>query len=160
MQRSRTMLTLAFAGIAALTLSVASMAEDGKAKKAELKCPVSGQPASKDHAVDYKKGQVYFCCPNCPKAFTKDSAKFATKANHQLVQSGQYVAAKCPISGQPLNPEHTLKVSDVEVTFCCPNCKGKVAGMESEEQKLEAVFAEKPFEKGFQKKEKKDKNPA
>jgi YHS domain-containing protein len=42
-------------------------------------CPVSGRPISAEHAVAYKDSKVYFCCPNCPKAFEADPAKFAAK---------------------------------------------------------------------------------
>ena len=150
MQRSRMMLGLAVAAMAALTLS-ATQAEDAKdGEKAEVKvvCPVSGKPINKQHSVDYKKGEVYFCCPNCPKAFAKNPKKFATKANLQLVQTEQYVQKACPISGRKLNPAQSLTIKGVEVGFCCPNCKGKVAGLEGEKQ-VAAVVAEKPFKKAF-----------
>lgn len=70
---------------ACLTLSL--QAEDKEAKF-EPKCPVSGKKAIEAQAVDYKGGKVYFCCPGCPPAFKKDTAKFAAKANHQLVGTG------------------------------------------------------------------------
>ena len=140
--------------VLALTLSVAvllaasiNLADEAKEFKAT--CPVSGKAAKEASAVDYKGGKVYFCCDNCPEAFKKDTAKFATKANHQLVTTGQAEQKKCPISGRALNKEQTLKVADVEVTFCCPNCKGKVAKAEGKEQ-LELVFSDKAFEKAYE----------
>jgi YHS domain-containing protein len=87
-------------------------------KKADLKCPVSGKPALTEHAVDFNGGKVYFCCPNCPKTFEKDSAKFAEKANAQLVASGQAKQTKCPLTGRPLNAEQKVTVAGVEVQFC------------------------------------------
>ena len=97
----------------------------------------------------YKGGKVYFCCENCPKAFAKDTAKYATKANHQLAATGQAKQAKCPISGAKLNAEKTVKVGGVEVQFCCEKCQGKVAAAEGDAQ-LELVFADAAFEKaGF-----------
>lgn len=114
-----------------------------------VKCllnPKAGAKAA--HAVDYKGGKVFFCCPNCPKSFSADSAKFATKANLQLVATGQAKQTACPISGQPVDDAHKLTVGGVEVGFCCPNCKGK-AEKASPEEAAELVFGDKPFEKAF-----------
>ncbi len=131
---------------ACLTLSL--QAED-KEVKFEPKCPVSGKPAIKEQAVDYKGGKVYFCCPGCPGAFQKDTAKFAAKANQQLVGTGQAVEKACPLSGRALNAETAIDVQGVKVAFCCNNCKGKVAGAEGAEQ-LNLVFSDAAFEKGFE----------
>jgi YHS domain-containing protein len=118
-------------------------------KKADLKCPVSGKPALTEHAVDYNGGKVYFCCPNCPKAFEKDTAKYAEKANAQLVASGQAKQTKCPLTGKALNAEQKVTVAGVEVQFCCMNCKGKVAKADEAEQ-AKLVFADAAFKKGFE----------
>jgi len=147
---SRFALGLAIAASAILALSAARAADEGdKEKKVEVKCPVSGKPIDKEQHVAYKDAKVYFCCPNCPKAFEKDTAKFATKANLQLVQTEQAVEKKCPLTGRPLNKEQMVSIEGVDVQFCCMNCKGKVAKMDKKEQ-LEAVFAEKPFDKAFE----------
>ena len=105
-------LAVAASGMLALT---AARAADEKEKDVELKCVVSGKAVDKANAVAYKKGEVYFCCQNCPKAFEKDTAKFATKANHQLVLTEQYEQTKCPITGQKLNPEQHVTVADVDL---------------------------------------------
>ena len=81
---------------AALCVSVSARAAD----TTKLKCPVSGKAASKDHALAYKDGEVYFCCDKCPNAFKENTAKYATKANLQLVASGQYKEVKCPLTGK------------------------------------------------------------
>src|ERR1700682_4506929 len=95
-------LWMAFAALAALLLVPAIRAED-KPGDSVGKCPVSGKPAAKDHAVDFEGGKVYFCCDNCPKAFEANSAKFAAKAHHQMALTGQLVETKCPFTGKPLN---------------------------------------------------------
>ncbi len=128
-------------------LVVAGFVAAEEAKKFDQKCVVSGGPAKEDKTVDYKGGKVYFCCENCPKAFEKDVAKFATKANHQLVATGQAKQAKCPLSGGKLNPEKTVKVNGVEVQFCCGNCQAKAAEAKGDAQ-LELVFSDAAFEKG------------
>lgn len=144
-----------FAALGVVALLVATvMAEDKKEVKLDgIKCPVSGKAAT-PNAVDYKGGKVYFCCENCPKAFSKDSAKFATKANAQLVATGQAKQAKCPLSGGKLNPDTAITVGGAKVCFCCEMCQGKVKEAKDAEA-LELVFSDKAFEKAGFKVEKK-----
>ncbi len=125
------MYLLGLAALAALVMNPAIRAED-KAETA-LKCPVSGKPATKDHAVSYDGGKVYFCCDNCPKAFEKDPSKFAAKAHHQMAETGQLVEAKCPLTGNPLNAEKTIDCDGVKVAFCCGNCLKKAQAMSADE---------------------------
>ena len=42
-------------------------------------CPVSGKAIDITKSVKYKDKNVYFCCPNCPKAFEANPAKFEAK---------------------------------------------------------------------------------
>jgi len=109
------------------------------------KCPISGKPASADHAVAYKGGQVYFCCGGCPGAFSKNPEKYAAKANQQLVVTGQARQVGCPLTGKGVSK--TIDVCGVDVGFCCGGCTGKVEKLTPEEQ-LDMVFG-KGFEKGF-----------
>jgi YHS domain-containing protein len=143
-------------GFAAVALAVcllggALMAAEaaGEADGAKAVCPVSGKDIKKEHAVAYKGAEVYFCCPNCPKAFTANTAKFAAKANTQLVATGQAKEVKCPLTGRALNPATEVEVNGVKVAFCCNNCKGKVTKAAAAEQ-LELVFSDKAFAKGFE----------
>ena len=55
----------------------------------KAKCPVSGKAVKEGSFVEYKGKKVYFCCDNCPKAFKKDTEKFAAKADEQLIATGQ-----------------------------------------------------------------------
>ena len=114
-----------------------------------IKCPVSGKAAKADSSLNYKGGKVYFCCDKCPDAFKKETTKFSTKANMQLVATGQAIEVKCPITGKDLNPATAIDVSGVKVAFCCNNCKGKVSKAEGDEQ-LNLVFGEEAFKKGFE----------
>jgi YHS domain-containing protein len=142
----RKMTFLAALAAVAFCFSVTANAADAPA----LKCPVSGKPATKDHAASYKEGQVYFCCENCPKAFAANTAKYATKANVQLVVSGQYKQVKCPLSGEAINPDAHSKVAGVTVSFCCNDCKAKVKEAKKGE-KVNLVFSDDAFKKGFEK---------
>jgi hypothetical protein len=121
------------------------------ADEPELKCPVSGHPASKDHALAHNGGNVYFCCDDCPKAFQANVRKFAAKANAQMVQDGQFKQVKCPLQGKPVNPATTIEVAGVKVAFCCNGCKTSVANRKTENAKINAVFNDKAFKKGFEK---------
>lgn len=136
------------AGAAMFCLAAASLvAADPKLEG--VKCLVNPKaPAKAEKSVDYKGGKVFFCCDNCPKAFAKDTAKFATKANLQLVQTGQAKQVKCPYSGQDLNPDTTVKVGGVDVQFCCDKCQGKTKAASADEA-VEMVFNDKAFDKGF-----------
>jgi YHS domain-containing protein len=127
--------------VAALALAMvfgAKLSAD-EAAKAEPKCPVSGKPVNMEKFVEFEGGKVYFCCGGCPGAFEKDSAKFAAKARHQMVLTGQLKQIHCPISHHDSNPDENVVVGGVTVTFCCEKCKGKVAGMGADEQ-VDACF--------------------
>lgn len=121
----------------------------GGAKKVEPKCPVSGKAIDKDASVEHNGGKVYFCCMNCPKAFEKDTAKFAAKANYQLLVTGQAKQVKCAFTGGKLNPETKIEVGGVPVCFCCFNCQGKVKEEPTAKQ-VEAIFNDKAFKKGYE----------
>jgi YHS domain-containing protein len=152
-ERVQTMRKTAYLGLmlsVALSIGVSANGAD-KADKNGPKCPVSNKPiGDKTHAVAYKDGQVYFCCDNCPKAFAADTAKFAAKANAQLVVTSQYKQTKCPLSGEAVNAKQHLKVAGVTVEFCCPDCKAKVKEAKKE-AKVNLVFDDENFKKGFEK---------
>jgi hypothetical protein len=76
---------------------------------------------------------VAFCCPNCPKAFEKDTAKFEAKANLQLLQTEQIKQVKCPISGRDAAADKVVEVEGTKVAVCCGNCLKKANGTEGEE---------------------------
>ena len=122
--------------------------EEKKVDFSKIKCVVSGKAVKEDATADYKTGKVYFCCPGCPSAFAKDKAKFAAKANHQLVATKQAKQEKCPMSGGKVKDGTEVKVAGVEVKFCCNNCQGKAKGAEGAKQ-VELIFNEKSFKKGF-----------
>jgi len=129
--------------------AIVARAEEKKDPLEGIKCPVSDKSVKADATVDYKGGKAFFCCANCVKAFKKDTAKFATKANHQLVATGQVKQVKCPLSGTPCKPAHKETVQGVDVYFCCGRCQGKVAKAEGDAQ-AELVFSDKAFKKGFE----------
>ena len=116
------------------------------------------EPIDKSISVDYKGAKLYFCCKSCVKKFKTHQAKYAARANLQLVITGQAHQMACPISGKAIDPQHTLKVGGVTVKFCCGVCQKKVAKAGAEEQ-IKMVFGT-GFDKGFavKKNEKNKKN--
>ena len=126
-------------------------AADGKKGVAKFtaKCPVSGEAAVKEQAAAYREKEVYFCCEKCKAAFEADSAKYATKANHQLVQTKQFKQTKCPLTGGELNKEQSMSVNGVKVTFCCDMCKATMKEA-SKEDRLTKLFADDVFAKSFE----------
>lgn len=52
---------------------------ESKGFSLQTECPVSGKAIDAAHSVEHKGKKVYFCCPNCPKAFSADPAKFEAK---------------------------------------------------------------------------------
>lgn len=142
--RSNRMLAL----LATVTL-VSGFVYAAEAEKFAAKCIVAGKPdAKQDKFAEYKGGKVYFCCDNCKAKYTADPAKFEVAANHQLVVTGQYKQAKCPLSGGPVDETKTVEVGGVKVAFCCEKCEGKVAESDAAAQK-ELVFSTKAFDKAF-----------
>ena len=138
---------------AVLAVGFMAFAAEDKAKPFKASCPISGKPALEDKTADYKGGKVYFCCGNCPGAFTKDTAKFATKANHQLFATGQATQVKCPLSGEKLNPDANVEIGGTKVGFCCGNCKAKAAEAKGDAQ-VDLAFSDAAFGKGFEVKKK------
>lgn len=121
-----------------------SFAEE--AKEFSAKCVVSGAAAKEEHSVEFEGKKVYFCCPNCPKAFKADEKKFATKAHAQFAATKQIVQVACPLSGGPVDESKTEEVAGVKVGFCCEKCQGKVAAATGDD-KVALVFAK--LDKGF-----------
>lgn len=123
-----------------------------------VKCILNGKKSAKASAyVDYQGGKVYFCCGNCVKAFKadmklKDKAKHTTKANHQLVVTGQFTQKGCPISGGAVDASKVTEIGGAKVAFCCGNCLGKVNSAQGLEAKAGLVFSKTAFAKGFEKK--------
>jgi len=114
-----------------------------------LKCPINPSKGVTENATaEWNGHQVYFCCNGCKGKFEKDSAKFSTQANFQLVTSKQVKQVACPISGSDVTDDQSSEVAGVSVKYCCKNCKAKVT-TSNEAAQLEHVFGEKGFAKGF-----------
>ncbi len=93
-----------------------------KHPKVQVTCPVSGNPVDQKVYTEHKGRKVYFCCPDCIPKFEADPGKF----KRALANSYTY-QTRCPVSGEPINPEAlaTLK-SGEKIHFCCNKCKKKL----------------------------------
>jgi YHS domain-containing protein len=163
MQRGILVMMLALVAMISAGALTAADADKKSDKKEAAFCPVGGpgHEINKEVTVDFEGGKVAFCCDKCPAAFKKDEKKYAANARHQLVATGQLEQKACPISGRPVSEEHKLDLAGIEVGFCCPNCKGKVAKAEKDEEKIAMVFGEKKMvEKAFALKKKDEKKEA
>ncbi len=163
MRRGFTLAALALLATVSIGALAGAYPDEEKAdkKKDVAFCPVGGigHDINKEVTVAFEGGKVSFCCEDCPAEFKKTPEKFAANARHQLLATGQIEQANCPLSGRPLNKEHVAKVAGLEITFCCPNCKGAVVKAEKEEAKIALVFKDtlkdsKKFKKAEKKAEK------
>lgn len=133
---------------AALLVIGSSLAIAAKPTLEGIKCAMQPTKAiDETKSVEWKEGKVYFCCANCPKAFTANKEKHAAKANAQLVATKQYKQQVCPLTGAKIDDTTAVEVRGAKVAFCCTKCKGKVEEAKGDEQ-LDLVFGEKAFEKG------------
>jgi YHS domain-containing protein len=131
----RSQIIVLLMAIAAIVGTRSIVAEDkGGSTEPKLVCPVSGKTATKDHAQKFEGVDIYFCCDNCPKAFAKDTSKYAAKARCQACLTGQMQQVHCPITHKPMKAETAVSVDGVKVAFCCNNCKAKVEKMAANEQ--------------------------
>jgi len=127
-------------------------ATEVKAELKDVKCLLMPKKEVKEtFSVDYMDAKVYFCCKGCVGKFSKSPDKYATLANHQLVQTKLFKQTGCPISGGDLDPATEIEVNGVKVQFCCNNCKAKADAMKTDAEKAELVFSKDAFKKGFAK---------
>jgi YHS domain-containing protein len=115
-----------------------------------IKCVVNGdRNASPDAFADYRNSKVFLCCEQCTTQFESKISEFSTRANHQLVLTGQFKQTKCPISGGEIDSHVTANVGGTRVSFCCSSCLKKVDDTPAMKDRAEMVFGDKAFEKTF-----------
>ena len=118
-----------------------------------VKCIVMpNRNVAANQSVDYKNGKIYFCCKRCARKFAGRPDEFATRANRQLVATGQYIQTGCPVTAGEVDDEESSDVGGVTVKFCCDECKDKIDNANSDEDRAELVFGEKSFRGAFSKK--------
>ena len=141
----KSLLTYVTLTILGLAVSTSFAAE----KMFKATCPVCGKAAQESITADYQGAKLYFATTEDQAAFAKTPAKYTSKSNFQLFQTGQAKQVKCPFSGGKLNPEIKVAVGEIDVQFCCNSCKGHAAKLAGDAQ-VEELFSLKPFSKGFE----------
>ena len=135
--------------LATLMLVIPWATTIGEAKT--CKCPVSGEDVEVNNAEAtsvHRDATLYLCCDECKGKFEADRKKYATKANMQIVSTGQARQVKCPISGHALDADQSIVVNAIEISFCCQDCKSEAAAAEGEKQ-LAMLFGDEAFAKAF-----------
>ncbi len=161
--------TLAVAGavllLGAAWLLPATTAQQPKSDDAKVKyyCPVAGMPdadkcrcpggycpkiPTEKIVAEHKGAKVQFCCGICVKEFKKTPEKFATVTNHQIAATQQAKQAKCPVTGDKIDPSQSAEVAGVNVFFATPAARQKVADAKLSER-MQLVFSEAAFARGF-----------
>ena len=129
MKALKTLLSL---GVALAMGSAFAQAEDA-AKPVNSVCPVSGEDIDAEQTSGYTK-VVGFCCDKCLTKFNKGASAHIAKIAE--VPSGKVVNAKCPVSGEDIDPEQTAAYNGATVGLCCEKCQAKF-------EKDPSKFAEK-----------------
>lgn len=149
LKRNALVMTVVVAVLSAFSVSRADDKEN-KVNLKGIKCMMCKMQVSEDAAVDYKGAKLYFGCAACPPTFEKNTAKYAAKANAQLVATKQAKQKACPVMSKPCDKEVVkMKLAGTEVSFCCAKCKTGVAKLGTDAQ-IEKVFNEKAFKKAFE----------
>ncbi len=149
------MFKLSFAALLATALMVAPQDPNDKSDSqddplAKIKCcMMPKQPVNKSVTTKFHHGDIYFCCAKCKAAFEKDKEKYAVRANLQLVQTKQFVQKACPIGGGKTDGTHVSKLGDLEISFCCADCKKEFDDAKDDEARINLVFSEDGFMKGY-----------
>ena len=141
--------------IIAVSISLFMVSNEETAKRftpnlTGIKCVVSGKTVTRDCVAAYKKGNVYFDCNSSRLEFLQHQSKFTTKANHQLVVTGQYLQARCPfrqVAVAELDP--VVSLAGVKIRFCCQGCQSKLSDLNSVEQQISFLFADERFKDVF-----------
>lgn len=95
--------------------------------KVKALCPVMGEPIDFSVSVATDDGPVFMCCPGCNKKYEANPSKYATKvaAQRKALSGLAKVQVKCPVSGEPTDPDVVVEVGGKKVSLCCMGCAGK-----------------------------------
>ena len=136
--------------LAGLIIAQPGLADEKEKFPKGMKCFIMKKRTIKNtkYAIDYKDAKLYLCCKSCVKRMTKTPDKYEAKANHQLVQTGQFEQKTCPISGDAVTANSPkLEIGGVNVRFSSDSHKAEVAKLEDGKQ-IDKVFGKDGFKKG------------
>ncbi len=92
----------------------------------QVACPLTGKPMNKEVSVEAGEAKVGLCCKNCFAKYEKasDEEKLKLLFVGKNFNQGFTRQTMCPVSGKPIDPEHSVEYKGKKVYFCCPNCPG------------------------------------
>ncbi len=90
----------------------------------QVACPVSGEPVNKEDTIETGNAKVSFCCEKCLAKYNAadDDGKLKLLFSPAAMKKGFTHQTKCPVSGKPIDPEHSVEYKGQKVYFCCPHC--------------------------------------
>lgn len=88
------------------------------------KCPLSGKDVNAACTLAYEGKLIAFCCGDCRAKFEKDPKAYLDKLKVTGTPE-KPVNAKCPVSGEDVNPSCTLAHGGRLIAFCCGDCRAK-----------------------------------
>ncbi len=126
-------------------------ASPARVELAGIKCIVSGNTVSRECVCNYRDGKLYFDCNASKLAFLAAKRDFATRANHQLVVTKQYVQANCPISHRPVSGSSGEKMhfAGVLIRFDNEDCLQLLNAEVDPAKKIELVYGPRIFDQTF-----------
>ena len=90
----------------------------------QVGCPVSGEPVNKEQTVEIGHAKVGFCREKCLAKYKEadEEGKLKLVFGGEAFKKGFTKQTKCPVSGKPIDPAHSVDYKGKKVYFCCPNC--------------------------------------
>lgn len=83
-------------------------------------CPVCGKPVGKNLSVNHEGLKVYFSSEECIEAFKKAPERFLVEVYLQVYP--QQVQVKCPVTGNPIDPQVSAEFKGRRIYYCCASC--------------------------------------
>ena len=91
----------------------------------QVACPLTGKPVNKEvTGRSRRQPKSAFCCEKCEAKYDEshDEEKLKMLFAECAFDKGFTRQTKCPVSGKPIDPEHSVEYKGKKVYFCCPNC--------------------------------------
>jgi len=85
--------------------------------RVQVRCPVSGKPASPEIFVERGAEKTYFCSEDCREKFQSEPERFRAG-----VAASYTYQTKCPVSGRPIWSNVSTTAEGVEVYLCSKDC--------------------------------------
>ncbi|MCA8972604.1 MAG: hypothetical protein KDC95_22645 [Planctomycetes bacterium] len=116
-------------------------------------CPITGKKVDPKKTFAFEGKTIALCCSDCLQKFAKDPKKWFPKVVFRDPKSAATTVdadatpvllnAKCPVSGEAANAEHSIRIGDAAIGFCCGKCKAKFEAELAKHPEAKARFVGK-----------------